>query len=137
MMQSIQQSKLYDVAFFGVRAAAGVIFILHGLPKFNPGFSEFLANIGMPPEAQIPIALLEVVGGAVLIAGTLSRIAASILAMNMLGAIFVVKEASSITGQGGYELDLILLAVCLLIIASGPGRYSASRLVKGIPRFLQ
>ena len=132
----IKGNKLNDIVFFGLRAAVGVIFIAHSIPKFDPGFVGFLSNIGMPPEAQIPIALLELVGGAVLIAGVLSRISAAMLSMNMLGAIFVIKEASSLTGQKGYELDLILLAANLVIIALGPGRVSISHIIKKIPRFL-
>ena len=128
--------RLNDIAFWGLRAAVGVIFIAHGIPKLNPGFSGFLSSIGMPPEAQIPIALLEIVGGTVLIVGVLSRISASMLSMNMIGAIFVVRGAASLTGEKGYELDLILLAACLVIIVAGPGKVSISHIVKKIPRFL-
>ena len=113
-----------------------MIFIAHSIPKFDPGFGGFLGSIGMPPEAQIPIALLELVGGSVLIVGVLSRISAAMLSMNMLGAIFVIRGASSLTGDNGYELDLILLASCLVIIAIGPGRASISHVIKRIPRFL-
>jgi len=55
----------------------------------------------------------------------------------MMGAIFYVKEASNLTGQGGYEIDLVLLAACLTIIVAGPGRISISHIAKKIPRFLQ
>jgi putative oxidoreductase len=54
----------------------------------------------------------------------------------MLGAIFVVKGASNLTGQGGVALDLMLLASCLVIIVMGPGRVSISHIVKKIPRVL-
>ncbi len=54
----------------------------------------------------------------------------------MLGAIFHVKGASNLTGEGGYALDLMLLAGTLLIITAGPGRFSISHVVKKIPRFL-
>jgi putative oxidoreductase len=55
----------------------------------------------------------------------------------MLGDIFYVKQASSLTGERGFEIDLILLAACLTIIVAGPGRVSVSHIVKKIPRFLQ
>jgi len=133
---SFSQSKLHDIAFCGMRMVIGTIFIAHGITKFNPGFSGFLGNIGMPPEAQIPIALLETIGGIVLIFGVLSRISASMLAMNMIGAIFVVKGAASLTGERGYEIDLILLAACLVVIVAGPGKISVSHIIRKIPRFL-
>ena len=131
------ENKLFDIAFMGVRTVIGVIFISHGVGKFNPGFLGFLTEqVGLPAELQIPIALAETVGGIVLIIGVLSRISASILAIDMLGAIFLVRGASNLTGQGGYELDLILLSGVLLIIVAGPGRVSVSHIVKKIPRFL-
>ena len=132
----LDKKKLNDIAFCGLRIAIGTIFIAHSITKFDPGFGGFLGSIGMPPEAQIPIALLELVGGIVLIVGILSRISSAMLSMNMLGAIFVIKGASSLTGEEGYELDLILLAACLVIVVTGPGRVSIAHMVKKIPRFL-
>lgn len=86
---------------------------------------------------QIPIALAEFVPGVLLIIGGLTRISASLLSIVMLGAIFMVKGAQSLTGKGGVELDLLLLAGCLVIIVIGPGRISVSYILKKVPRFLQ
>ena len=134
----IRENKLTDIAFMGMRATIGVIFILHGSGKFGPGFVGFLTGpLGLPAEMQIPIALAETVPGILLIFGVLTRISASLLSIVMLGAIFYVKEASSITGERGVELDLILLASCLVLIVAGPGRVSISHIAKKIPRFLQ
>jgi len=129
-------SGLHDLAHLGMRLAIGVIFIVQGSGKFNPGFAGFLTNIGLPVELQIPIALAETIGGILLIIGVLSRISSSILSIISLGAIFHVKGASNLTGEGGYDIDLMILAGVLLIIVAGPGRASISHLVKKIPRFL-
>ncbi len=135
---TFRENKLVDIAFWGLRAAVGVIFIAHGTGKFNPGFVGFLTGpLGFPPEMQIPLALAETVPGILLIVGVLTRISASVLSIVMLGAIFYVKQASNLTGDGGFELDLILLAACLTIIVAGPGRVSISHIAKKIPRFLQ
>ena len=133
----IKENKLHDITHFGIRAAIAVIFIVNASGKFNPGFAEWLVSNGIPAEMQIPIALAELVSGTFLLVGVLSRISASLLSIIMLGAIFHVKGASNLTGEGGYQIDLILLAACLAIIAIGPGRVSVSHLVKRIPRFLQ
>lgn len=133
----IRQSKLHDVVHFGIRASIGVIFLVHGLPKFNPGFVGFLTSLGIPAEMQVPIALAESIPGILLIVGALTRISSVILAIDMLGAIFLVKHAASLTGEKGFELDLILLAGNLAIIAIGPGRVSLSHVLKKVPRFLQ
>ena len=130
------ESKLHDLAHLGMRLAIGTIFIVQGSGKFDPGFAGFLTNIGLPVEMQIPIALAETIGGTLLIVGVLSRISTSILSIIMLGAIFHVKGASNLTGEGGFAIDLMLLAGNLLIIVAGPGRASISHLVKKIPRFL-
>ena len=127
--------KLNDIAFMGLRTAIGVIFIAHGVGKFNPGFVGFLTGpLGFPPEMQIPIALAETIPGILLIIGVLTRISSSLLSIVMVGAIFYVKNAANLTGERAYELDLILLAACLVIIVMGPGRVSLSHIVKKIPR---
>jgi len=133
----LKGNVLHDITHFGIRAAIGVIFIVQGSGKFDPGFAGFLANNGLPVELQIPLALAETIGGILLIIGVLSRISSSILSIIMLGAIFHVKGASNLTGQGGYALDLLILAGVLLIIVTGPGRISISHIAKKIPRFLQ
>ena len=135
-LAEIREKVLNDVVFMGLRSAIGVIFILHGMSKFNPGFAENLPNMGLPAEMAIPIALAELVPGILLIIGVLSRLSASLISIIMLGAIFMVKGASAITGKGGVELDLILLASALVIMIAGPGRISLAQAVKKIPRCL-
>ena len=132
---TFRENKLADIAFMGLRTAIGVIFIAHGVGKFNPGFAGFLTGpLGFPPEMQIPIALAETIPGILLIIGVLTRISSSLLSIVMVGAIFYVKNAANLTGERAYELDLILLAACLVIIVMGPGRVSLSHIVKKIPR---
>ena len=138
MTSNLSTHGLHDAAQMGMRTAIGVIFIVHGFTKFgNPGFGGWISSMGIPTEMQIPIALAEFIPGILLIIGVLTRISASLISIVMLGAIFLVKGASSLTGEHGYELDLILLAACLVVIVAGPGRISLSYLLKKIPRVLQ
>ena len=138
MDAELSKNKLHDIAHMGLRASIGIIFIVHGFGKFgNPGFGGWISSMGIPAEMQIPIALAEFVPGILLLIGVLTRLSGLLLAIVMLGAIFLVKGASNLTGDGGYEFDLILLATSLVIIASGPGRISISHLIKKIPRYLQ
>jgi putative oxidoreductase len=132
----IREKFLNDIVLMGLRSAIGVIFILHGISKFNPGFAENLPNMGLPVEMQIPLALAELVPGILLIIGILSRLSASLISIIMLGAIFMVKGASSIIGKGGVELDLILLASVLVVMIVGPGRISLAHVIKKLPRCL-
>ncbi len=54
----------------------------------------------------------------------------------MLGAIFHVKGAQSLTGDKGVEIDVILLAASIVIMIVGPGRISLSQIIRKIPRYL-
>lgn len=135
-MANIKDGVLNDAVFMGVRVSVGVIFILHGVGKFNPGFANALPNMGLPPELQIPIALAETVPGILLIIGVLSRFSGALLSIVMIGAIFLVKGAQSMTGDRGVEFDVILLAASLLIMVAGPGRISLVHAIKKVPRIL-
>ena len=138
MQANLSTHGLHDAAQMGMRLAVGVIFIVHGFSKFeNPGFGGWISSMGIPAEMQIPIALAEFIPGILLLVGVLTRISASLISIVMLGAIFLVKGASSLTGEHGYELDLILLASCLVVIVAGPGRVSLSYALKKVPRILQ
>ncbi len=130
------QNKFHDITHMGVRLAVGVIFLVHGTAKFDPGFLGFLSNIGIPNDFQFLFALDETIPGILLIVGILTRISGVVLSLVMLGAIFYVKKAAHLTGQGGFEIDLILLASSLTMIAAGPGRISVAHVIKKIPRFL-
>ena len=137
MEASLSQHKLHDIANMGMRAAVGVIFIVHGAGKFNEGFLGFLTGyLGLPAEMQIPIALAEMVPGILLLIGVFTRLSASLISIVMLGAIFYVKQAGSLTGERGVEFDLILLAACLVVMIAGPGRISIAHVVKKLPRCL-
>ena len=132
----IKEKFLNDIVFIGLRSAVGVIFVLHGISKLDPGFANNLPNMGLPAEMAIPIALAELIPGILIVLGVLSRLSASLISIIMLGAIFMVKGAQSITGKGGVELDLILLASVLVIMIVGPGRISLAQIIKKLPRCL-
>ena len=115
----------------------GVIFIAGGYAKFDPNFSTYLPQFGLPIQLQYLFALEEFIPGILIIVGVLTRISASVLSLVMLGIIFYIYKASQFIGPNGAEFPVILLAGSLVIITIGPGRISISHLVKKIPRFLQ
>ena len=134
----LSENKLHDLTHWGLRASIGVVFIVHSLKKFDPAWQEWLITIGFPPEMQLPIALAEFIGGVLLLVGVLTRISAAVFSVILLGAIFHIRwENGFLISQGGWEWDLVMLAVTLSIIVAGPGRVSIAHLVKKIPRFLQ
>ena len=138
MESAIKENKWHDITHWGIRASIGAIFIVHSLKKFEPSWQEWLVEVGLPPEMQLPIALAEFIGGILLIVGVLTRITGVIFSVIILGAIFHIRwENGFFVSQGGWEWDLVMLAAVLSIIAAGPGRVSIANLVKKIPRFLQ
>ena len=108
---------------------AGVAFILHGMPKFNDllGTQGFFASVGIPADLALLIGLLEVIGGILLIVGLVTRVAAILFAVEMMCAILIVKAGNSFMGQGGFEVDLLLMSISISLAISGPGRLSIER----------
>jgi len=70
-------------------------------------------------------------------AGVLTRISSSLLAVEMLGVMIYIKKLQAFSGRGGLELELLAFVILLTIIVLGPGRISLSQIIKKIPRFLQ
>jgi putative oxidoreductase len=107
-----------------IRVLAGITFLAHGLPKFEniTGTQGFFGSVGLPPELAILIGLLEIIGGIFLLVGVVTRIAAALLIIDMIGAIFLVKISKGFVG--GYELELLLMAICISLLLTGPGRVS-------------
>ncbi len=134
---TLRTNILHDLSHFGLRIVVGVFFMVHSQIKFGSGFGKFLSSIGLPTELAVFVGLLELVGGALLVVGMLSRIVSSLIAIDMLGAIFYVKKLKAFSGNGGVELELLAFIILLAIIVLGPGRISISQIAKKIPRFLQ
>ena len=134
---TLRTHRLHDLSHFGLRITVGILFIVHSVGKFDSGSQGFFSSIGLPAEMALLIGLLESIGGALLVAGVLTRIASSLLAIEMLGVMIYIKKLHSFSGQGGLELDLLAFVILLTLIVLGPGRISISHIAKKIPRFLQ
>ncbi len=107
-----------------VRVAAGLVFVVFGAAKFVNHASEVTSfdGYGLPaPDAFVyAIGAIETLGGGLLILGLLTRLAALVLAGDMVGAIF----ASGI-GEGeviSLTLAPVLLAAMLYLAWAGPGQ---------------
>ena len=122
-----QQAKIIQFSPIPLRIIAGIGFIMHGLPKLLdiPGTQTSFINMGLPPELSIIIGLLETIGGLAILLGILTRIAAGLLVINMIGAIIQVKLAKGFIG--GYELDLLYLAIMISLMITGPGKLSIEK----------
>ena len=120
-MNSLQLMKFGPLP---IRILAGLTLMLHGLPKITDisGVQSFFPNLGLPPGLAIPVTLLEVIGGLALLFGILTRIASGLIIIEMIGAVVVAKLSKGFVG--GYELELLIMAICISLFISGPGRIS-------------
>jgi putative oxidoreductase len=95
-----------------------------------------LRAIGIPlPELSGPITIyVELVGGALLVIGALTRLLAIALSAVMLGAwVFVHAGNGIFVENGGYELVMILAVAAAVLAVAGPGRVSLDHLLVGQP----
>jgi putative oxidoreductase len=113
-----------------LRVVIGIVFIAHGAQKFFvfgiDGATAAFGQMGVPfPALTAPLtAAVEILAGSALIIGLLTRLAALGLAINMLGAILLVRAQGGFFAPKGMEFELTLFAAALALAFTGAGRYS-------------
>ena len=134
----MNQPTLTTAARTILRIVTGFLFAAHGWQKFNEftiaGTQASFAQMGVPAANLVaPVtATLELVGGVALILGVLTRVFAALLAVNMLGALFLVHASAGVfVATGGYELVLILAAAALAVALIGAGKVSVDKALFG------
>src|ERR687897_1127773 len=135
-----QLGRLAGLTPVVVRVIVGFMMFAHGVDKLSggvagiAGFGEFLSSAGLPAGLLLAwfVTLLELVGGAMLILGLLSRVIAALMTAELLVAIALVTGAIGLISgeQGvGYERDLAYIAGFLVVLLLGPGRPSLDHLL--------
>lgn len=82
----------------------------------------FFENVGIPGSLATPIAVVEVVGGSLLVVGFLTRVVASFFVLEMIAAALLVHMPSGWdVFQGGYEYNIALILLLVSVIVLGPG----------------
>jgi putative oxidoreductase len=118
-------NALTPYAAFIMRLAVGGVFLLHGISKFERGIgatAHMLAGIGFPFATIFAVMLItiETVGAACVLLGILTRVWAAVMAVEMVVAILAVK----LPGGGNVELEALLLAGAVTLVALGDGPLS-------------
>ena len=121
-----------------LRLALGAVFVAHGAQKVlglwgGPGLAQFTsgqAPLGLKPAWLWlgAAALAELVGGALVLAGLMTRLGALLLLSVMLVAMFGVHWSGGffITNKPmpGVEYTVALVGMALALLISGGGRLS-------------
>ena len=114
---------------FFLRVAVGAVFVVHGAQKLfgafgGPGlqnFSGMMSQMGLRPAMAwaTAVALVEFVGGIMLVLGFMTRLPALLIGVVMAVAVFFVHLSD---GFFAFEFPLVLLAACICLLLTGGGR---------------
>jgi len=117
-----------------LRIILGIILIPHGCQKAfgwfgGAGFAKFsqiFESIGYKPGAVwLSIVILAELGGGIcLVLGLFTRVAALLVALFMVNAVWVTSAKGFFWTAVGYEYSLLILAVALVFMVRGGGAYA-------------
>jgi putative oxidoreductase len=116
-----------------IRVVTGVLFVSFSLGKFvdhvreSADFDHY--GIPAPEVATYLVGTVELVGGVLLVVGLLTRPAAALLAVNLVGAI---ATAGRVDG-GSFHLGVAptMLVAMLFLVWAGPGNLALDRTLLG------
>ncbi len=119
------------------RIILGVVLIAHGWQKFNEwtiaGTTEAFTGMGVPAAGiAAPIAaVIELIGGILILIGLVTRIAAALVTLQMVGAGLWGGHFGSgiLASENGWELVMVIAAVAVILLAAGPGQYAADNFI--------
>ncbi|RXT13686.1 DoxX family protein [Ammoniphilus sp. CFH 90114] len=126
---------MMDLGLLIIRLVIGVTFMGHGAQKlfgwfggYGPkGTGGWMESIGIKPGVQMAIlaGLSELVGGLLFASGLLTPVGAFLIASTMVVAILKVHGQNGYwSDKGGFEYQLVLIAVVIGVALIGAGSYS-------------
>lgn len=122
-------SNYQDISNTILRVSLGIIFLAHGLLKLLvftlAGTVQFFESIGLPGWLAYPVTFGEVIGGALLIVGLLTRPVLALMIPVLLGATWVHLGNGWVfsSPNGGWEFPLFLVVTTVVSLLAGPGKW--------------
>jgi putative oxidoreductase len=157
MLQLGFLSSFGDAGLLLLRLILGFIMVVHGAPKLfgpaRPMMRGGMSQLGIHPVLFDLVGVLEFLGGIFLILGLMTRIVSLLFLLEMVGtiALYLGKLGTLVpppevlhqmvsnsrrfmrgfmAGVGGWEFDLLILGVALLLLLLGPGSFSVDALLR-------
>ncbi|MBB5958717.1 putative oxidoreductase [Saccharothrix tamanrassetensis] len=126
-MNVLDRGRDHALALF--RIVVGVLFVCHGAQKlFGVLGAKGAVSITSWPAG--PAGLIELVGGALIVVGLGTRVAALISSGAMAYAYFVVHQPEGLLPiQNHGELAAVYAWVFLLLVFTGPGAFALDRVI--------
>jgi len=142
--------RVADVALLAVRVALAWVFIYYGAAKLFGAFPGSGGPHGIDATAQymansahlrpgtffaVVAGLIEFGGGIAVAVGLCTRLAGVALLVDMVMAMITVTWATGInskTAPPGYQLNLALAALALMVALGGAGRFSLDSAVSRV-----
>jgi uncharacterized membrane protein YphA (DoxX/SURF4 family) len=116
------ETRFLDSSILILRLGLGFVFMNAGVIKLMyPAYASFF---NLPTWLFLGIGCLEILSGVGALLGILTRLCAVYQIVILLSAIFVVGGGNIENMQVPVALDLGLLAMPILLLLYGPGRYS-------------
>lgn len=116
-----------------LRVVLGVLILLHGVAKVRSGIggiTGMVTDMGLPAVLAYGVYIGEVLAPLMLIIGWFTRIAAALIAVNMVFAFTLAHQSQllELSKTGGWALELqgMYLFTAIALVMLGPGRYSVN-----------
>ncbi len=123
-----------DYAALLLRLAFGTILLAHGLLKVLvftvAGTVGFFESLGLPPIVAYLTIFGEIVGGAAIILGVYTRLAALLSLPILLGASWAHMGNGWVFSSegGGWEFPVLLVVLGVVVALNGSGIYAIRKL---------
>lgn len=130
------QSTKSSVALLILRLIAGIAFMMHGFGKIQNPFAWMGPDAPVPGVLQFLAAISEFGGGLAWVLGLLTALGSFGAACTMVVAVYMhmIMRGDpfvSPTGGSSYELAAIFLAISIVMMLTGPGKFSADAKIFG------
>jgi putative oxidoreductase len=129
-----------ELGLLVLRIVVGALLAGHGSQKLfgwfggagPDGTGSFFESLGLRPGRTMALAagVAELAGGLLFAAGLMTPLAAALIIAVMASAIAVVHWPNGLwVSNGGFEYNLVLIAVAFSVTAIGAGKWSLDRVL--------